>query len=122
MEQPISLKTKIITPRVDETRDWYRDLIGMEVAEEWNEAGDRGCILSMPASRGEAYLEIFDGPDHDFAGLSLQFRVRDVDDYSGLDDQRFESRGPEDRPWGSRYLFLTDPNGIAVILFSGSSL
>jgi len=29
------------------------------------------------------------------------------------------SRGPIQRPWGSRYAYLSDPNGIQVILFEG---
>jgi catechol 2,3-dioxygenase-like lactoylglutathione lyase family enzyme len=114
-----SLKTRITTPLFAETVAWYRDLLGLETAEQWEEPGDKGRILTFPNGRGEAYLEIYDGPTGDFAGLSLQFRTTDIDAFHREIADRFDSRGPIDRPWGSRYLYLTDPNGVQVIIFSG---
>ena len=123
MPAPLSLKTRLSTPLLAETRDWYRDLFGLELLEEWDEPGDRGCILGFPGEVQKALLEICHSETaFDFAGVSLQFRVDDVDAFVVPDDPRFPHRGPEDRPWGSRYLFLTDPNGVAVIVFSGASL
>ena len=122
MNTPISLKTKITTPRFAETRDWYRDLLGLAILEEWDEPDDKGCILGFGAQGSQALLEIYRGEaEADFSGLSLQFRVDDVDGLDIPDEPRFARRGPEDRPWGSRYLFLTDPNGISVVIFSGNS-
>lgn len=117
---PISLKTKIITPLFEATRDWYRDLFGLALLEDWDEPGDKGCILGLGAA-GESLLEIYAGQAGEFSSLSLQFRVEDVDALEIPDEPRFSRRGPEDRPWGSRYLFMTDPNGISVVIFSGSS-
>ena len=123
MTTPISLKTRITTPRLERTRDWYRDLLNLTVIEEWDEPGDKGCILGFGGSRSEALLEIYSGAEvGDFSALSLQFRVENLDLLDIPDEPRFTRRGPEDRPWGSRYLFLTDPNGIMVVIFSGSSL
>jgi len=123
MTKPISLKTKIITPQLVETRDWYRDLLGLAVLEQWDEQNDKGCILGFGGPNSEALVEIYFGEAQaDFSGLSLQFRVDDVDLLDIPDEPRFARRGPEDRQWGSRYLFLTDPNGISVVLFSGTSL
>lgn len=119
---PFSLKTRITTPFLEETIAWYRDLLGLVVAEEWDKPGDKGCILSLPASKGEAFLEIYDGPaEAEFLNFSLQFRVDDVDRFQAPDEPRFAHRGPG-RPWGSRYLFFTDPNGLAIVVFSGTSL
>ncbi len=121
--KPISLKTKIITPRFVETRDWYRDLLGLELLEAWDEPDDRGCILGVAGPDGQAFLEIYHtAGEMRFEGLSLQFRVPDIGDFPAPAEDRFDRRGPEDRTWGSRYLFFTDPNGISVIVFSGSSL
>lgn len=123
MTKPASLKTKITTSRFDETRDWYRDLLHLQILEEWDEPDDRGCILGLGGSAREALLEVYFGEaPADFSGLSLQFRVTDVDRFPIPSEPRFATRGPEDRPWGSRYLFLTDPNGISVVIFSGTSL
>lgn len=119
----LSLKTKITTPRFEETRDWYRDLLGLVVAEEWDEPGDCGCILALERNTGQALLEIYRGErGFDFGGLSLQFRVPDVDQLSVPQGARFAFEGPVDRPWGSRYMFFRDPNHIAVVIFSGTSL
>lgn len=123
MTSLLSLKTKIVTPRVEETRDWYRDLLGMTLVEEWDEPADKGCILALSSAGGEAFLEIYHGHgSRNFSDLSLQFRVDDVDHFAAPCDPRFASEGPIDRSWGSRYLFFTDPNGISVVVFSGSSL
>ena len=123
MSGPLSLKTRLSTPLLLETRNWYRDLFGLELLEEWDEPGDRGCILGVPGEPRQALIELCHcETGHDFAGVSLQFRVDDLDAFVVPDDQRFASRGPEERPWGSRYLILTDPNGVSVVVFSGSSL
>lgn len=119
----ISLKTKIITPRLEETRDWYRDLFGLQLLEEWDAPYDRGCILGLCDAGGQALLEIYYAPtEAQFDGLSLQFRVEEIDRFPIPAGDRFAHRGPEDRPWGSRYLFFVDPNGVSVIVFSGGSL
>lgn len=123
MANAFGLKTKLITPRFDETRDWYRDLFELVLLEEWDEPGDKGCILGLANDAGEAFLEVYYGEQaSDFSGISLQFRVDDVDRFDVPDEPRYAHRGPEQRPWGSRYLFLTDPNGISVVVFSGTSL
>jgi catechol 2,3-dioxygenase-like lactoylglutathione lyase family enzyme len=119
----LSIKTKIATPRVEATRDWYRDLFGLTVLEEWDDPDDHGCILGLCSTPGEALLEIhYQAKDHDFSGIGLQFRVKDVDAFSVSRDKRFQAHGPISRPWGSRYLFFSDPNGIPVVVFSGISL
>jgi hypothetical protein len=74
---PSALKTKITTPRLAETREFYVTCLGMRAVEEWRLEGDVGCILALASDKREALLEIWEGnvPD-DFAGLSLQFRAR----------------------------------------------
>lgn len=115
-----ALKTKISTPRYLDTRSFYERLFGMTVAEEWDEPGDRGVILSLPEGRQEAFLEVYhvDEPSS-LGGLSLQFRVDSLDEFlAGLpEDVPYE--GPTPRPWGSTYLYLRDPNDIQVIVYEG---
>lgn len=123
MLAPLSLKTRLSTPLLVETRDWYCDLLGLEVLEEWDEPGDQGCILGLPGRAGQALVEVHHcDAGFDFAGLSLQFRVDDVNALALPNEGRFAHRGPVDRPWGSRYLSFTDPNGVCVVVFSGTSL
>ena len=117
---PTALKTKIITPRLAETRDFFVTCLGMRVVEEWQELDDVGCILALAGDGQEALLEIYDGPQSDgFAGLSLQFRTDNLAAFKAALPTAIECRGPTARPWGSSYLYLTDPNGISVIVFDG---
>lgn len=115
---PSVLKTKITTPKLEETRAFYVACFGMRVVEEWREADDVGCILALAGGGHEAFLEIYEGPHSaDFSGLSLQFRTDDLAAFKAGLPSSIECRGPVARPWGSTYLYLTDPNGIAVIVF-----
>ena len=115
-----ALKTKIITLRFDETLAFYAGLPGLTLIEQWDEPDDKGAILGFTGGAEEAFLEIYAGPaPDDFAGLSLQFRTEDVDALLGELGERYACEGPADRPWGSRYLCLTDPNGIRLIIYSG---
>ncbi len=115
-----SLKTKITTPRLAETRAFYESLFDLRVVEEWNEPDDRGVILQFPDGYREALLEIYDGPGpHDFAGLSLQFRVDNLKSFTASLPTNIIFEGPDRRPWGSTYLYLRDPNEIQVIVYEG---
>ena len=118
MDAILAIKTKIICPNWRETAQFYRDHFGMEVVEEWDEAGDRGAILALPGRRA-ALLELYDGPQHDLSGLSLQFRTEDVDTFAAGLDPAISRDGPSDRPWGARYLIFEDPAGVRIIVYSG---
>jgi catechol 2,3-dioxygenase-like lactoylglutathione lyase family enzyme len=115
-----ALKTKVVTQLYDETLAFYAGLPGLALIERWDEPGDKGAILGFEGGAGEAFLEIYAGPaGGDFSGLSLQFRTDDADDFrTGIAD-RYACEGPVTRPWGSRYLYLVDPNGIRIIIYSG---
>ena len=115
-----ALKTKIVTPLYDETLAFYAGLPGLALVEQWDEPGDKGAILGFAGGAEEAFLEIYAGPGPaDFSGLSLQFRTEDADAFRAEIEGRYACEGPVDRPWGSRYLYLADPNGIRIIVYSG---
>lgn len=117
---PLALKTKIITPKLEETRDFFITCLGMRIVEEWQEANDVGCILALARGGQEALLEIYVGPQSDgFVGLSLQFRTENLEAFKAGLPPTIECRGPTTRTWGSSYLYLTDPNGISVIVYDG---
>ena len=115
-----SLKTKITTRRLVDTRAFYESLFGLTVVEEWDEPGDKGVILQFPGGHREALLEIYDGEStDDFVGLSLQFRVDDLETFIASLPAGVSFEGPNRRPWGSTYLYLRDPNQIQVIVYEG---
>ena len=115
------LKTRIETPFFQESIAFYSEHLGMTVLDTWDDNGDKGVILGLGASaQGEAFLELgYVETAKTYEGLSLQFRVHDlgviVDKLSG----HVEFRGPVERPWGSKYLYLQDPTGIQVIVYEG---
>ena len=117
---PSTLKTKITTSRLAETRDFYIACLGMRVVEEWREENDVGCILALAGEGCEALLEVYQGPQpSDFSGLSLQYRTENLSDLMASLPTGTQVRGPVKRPWGSTYLYLTDPNGVSVIVYEG---
>ena len=117
---PSALKTKIITSKLAESRDFYVICLGMYVVEEWHEADDVGCILALTGDGREALLELYQGVQaNGVSGLSLQFRTENLLAFKASVPTTIECSGPVARPWGSNYLYLTDPNGISVIVFDG---
>ena len=117
---PLTLKTKIITPRLAETCAFYVTCLGMRVVEEWQEPDDVGCILALASDGREALLEVYEGKQAEgFSGLSLQFRTENLSAFKASLPAAIECRGPVVRPWGSTYVYLTDPNGISIVVFDG---
>jgi catechol 2,3-dioxygenase-like lactoylglutathione lyase family enzyme len=117
---PSAFKTKIVTSKLDETCGFFVTCLGMQIVERWDNANDVGCILSLADDGAAALLEIYEGTQvHDFSGLSLQFRTGDLAAFKAGLPSTIECHGPTPRPWGSSYLYLTDPNGISVIVFDG---
>jgi catechol 2,3-dioxygenase-like lactoylglutathione lyase family enzyme len=115
-----SLKTKISTPKYQETRSFYERVFEMIVVEEWGEPGDVGAILGFSGGLQEAFLEVYDvDVEKEFDGLSLQFRVDSIADFQAALPDHIKFEGPTERPWGSTYLYLRDPNDIQVIVYEG---
>lgn len=115
-----SLKTKISTPLFDETVTYYKEIFGMVIGQEWEKPDDKGAILLFKDGENEALLEVyFSEKNHDFSGLSLQFRVDSLDAFMKTLPKSVSYEGPRDRPWGSRYLYLRDPNDIMIIVYEG---
>lgn len=115
------LKTRIETPHFAESVTFYTTLLGMQVLDTWDDDGDKGAILGLSDSTGgTAFLELaYSNVEHDHAGLSLQFRVADIEAVVEKLRGQWEYRGPVERPWGSTYLYLQDPAGVDVIVYAG---
>jgi catechol 2,3-dioxygenase-like lactoylglutathione lyase family enzyme len=115
---PSSLKTKITTVSLAETRDFYVACLGMRIVCEWREESDVGCILALSSEGGQALLEICESKQpSDLSGLSLQFRTENLSAFRTSLPEDVEVRGPVKRPWGSTYLYLMDPNNLCVIVY-----
>ena len=116
----LSLKTKLSTPKLAETAAFYRQLFNLQMLEEWDHPSDKGVILGLGGDRNEALLEIYDSDSTaDFAGLSLQFRVADIEAFTRGLPETLEYEGPKARPWGSTYVYIRDPNDVLIIVYEG---
>lgn len=116
----IGLKTKISTPLLEESVDFYTRLFGMNVLETWDDPDDRGVILGFSTPEAEAFLEIYYAEEMgNFDALSLQFRIESAEAFVESIRGKIEFRGPTPRPWGSTYVYLTDPSGIGIVVYEG---
>jgi catechol 2,3-dioxygenase-like lactoylglutathione lyase family enzyme len=109
----------ITTPAFDASLAFYRDVIGLEVVEEWTEAG-HGAVLS---AGGPARVELIDLPERarvETDSLFIGMQVRAID---GLYERAKAAgheiiREPADRPWGGRGFVVRDPTGVAVNIYT----
>ena len=109
----------ITTAAFDASLAFYRDVIGLEVIEEWTDAG-HGAVLS---AGGPARVELIDLPERDRVdtdSLFIGLKVAATDPLYGraLAGGHQIVREPADRPWGGRGFVVRDPNGVAVNVYT----
>ncbi len=122
----LELRTVISVDDFEGTLRFYRDVIGMPVADEWDTEMGHGILLEA----GRATLEIFDRKQQRSIDLleagrevsgdvRLAIKVEDVDDTyhrAVVDGTPLESH-PIDAPWGDRIARLRSPHGLQLTLF-----
>jgi catechol 2,3-dioxygenase-like lactoylglutathione lyase family enzyme len=126
-----SLKAMLRARDYDAARTFYVDVLGLSVVEAWDQPGDKGCIVAFGDGGGGGFLEILapspDNPKHRPAfdlpvasdKIELQIHVDDVDAWAARLAGVVQTEGPVTRPWGNRYLWLRDPDGVRIALFQG---
>jgi lactoylglutathione lyase len=106
--------------------EWYRDVVGFIVAEEYEHDGEVGGV-SLKAGSIELMLSQDDGAQgmdrKKGVGFSLYLgTAQDVDEIA----DRIRSNGgtllsePADMPWGSRLFRIEDPDGFRLAIASES--
>jgi catechol 2,3-dioxygenase-like lactoylglutathione lyase family enzyme len=103
----------IRTDRPAETRDFFVDLLGFEVAM------DMGWVMTVASpSNPSAQITIVGGDDMSAPGISVE--VEDVDAVHATAVERgFEIAYPlRDEEWGVRRFMLRDPSGTVVNVLS----
>lgn len=121
------LRTVVTVDDFEGAIAFYRDVLGMAVAEEWDTGEGRGVILEG----GRATLEIFDraqkeSNDRLEAGrvvpgdVRIALRVDDVDSafHQAVVEGAPMMSHPFDAPWGDRIARLQAPHGMQLTLFS----
>lgn len=109
----------ITTGAFDASLAFYRDVIGLEVVEEWTDAG-HGAVLS---AGGPARVELIDLPERARVDTESMFIGLQVGTIEGLYERATAAgheiiREPADRPWGGRGFVVRDPNGVAINIYT----
>jgi catechol 2,3-dioxygenase-like lactoylglutathione lyase family enzyme len=99
----------------DRSRRFYRDDLGLAVYREFGDPDDPGLVFFL----GCGLLELSghsQGSGADLASLWIQ--VRDV----AAEHERLKAAGvailraPEQQPWGLVEMWITDPDGVRIVL------
>ena len=109
----------ITSAAFDASLAFYRDVIGLEVVEEWTDSG-HGAVLS---AGGPARVELIDLPERERVETESIFIGLKVPAIDGLHERALAAgheivREPADRPWGGRGFVVRDQNGIAVNIYT----
>ena len=100
---------------LDRSRRFYRDMLGLAVYREFGDRDDPGLVFFL----GGGHLEISGVADGTERGnLALWLQVRDLN----AEQRRLKAAGveilraPQLEPWGLLEMWITDPDGIRIVL------
>ncbi len=126
----LGLKTVIRTKDFEASKKFYTELLGLGIIEEYDsENGSRGCILGFAGEDNNAFIEISEiRATHNYYQpafskmvdndkMDIQIRTQSADHWAKKLKGIWKTRGPIERPWGSRYLYLRDPDGVNIIIY-----
>ncbi|WP_299439956.1 VOC family protein [uncultured Aquimarina sp.] len=124
----LSLKTVIRTKDYDASKKFYCQILNLDLVEEYN-SENRGCILRVGDKDTNAFLEISEIPKGHYYyhtsfdeyvendKIDIQIKTNDIDQWAEHLNEKWEVKGPIDRPWGAQYLYLRDPDGLQIIIY-----
>jgi len=128
MSSLISIKTVLRCRDFEASRKFYHSILGLGVLEEWNEPLGQGAILGFGSDQSGS-LEIYQmsrvDPRYDPAFMSeiandkidIQLRTDSVDTWVARLLDSWPFAGPEDLPWGQRWIKLRDPDGVLIAIY-----
>ncbi len=114
------LKVRLQAADLAATTFFFRDVLGLEVVDRWSGADDSGIVFGLGGVAGSAFLEFGQVASPDNGAASVQLRVDDMAGFLARLGDRWAVDGPHERPWGSVYSYLRDPNGVQVIVYAGT--
>ena len=111
----------VSTSHFDASLAFYRDLIGLELVEEWTEFG-HGAVLSAGGAARVELIELAEAADEALPRHApfLGLKVTDVD---GVHERAVGAGATilsalQERPWGGRGFAVRDPNGVGVNVYT----
>ena len=111
----LSSRVLLRSPDLTRSRRFYRDTLGLAVYREFGDPADPSMVFFT----GGGFLEVGGGGTAtEVQNLMLWLQVRDVaSEYARLADQGVPIvRPPELEPWGLIEMWLTDPDGVRIVL------
>lgn len=111
------LKVRLHTADVEGTIRFYEDVLGLQVVDRWSDGGDAGVVFGLQGTAGTAFIEFGQISSPSNGTASVQLRTGDMVGFLARVGGRWTVDGPHERPWGSVYTYLTDPNGVRVIVY-----
>ena len=132
MNSFLSLKTTIRTRNFEALCGFYENILGLHKVEGWHETHDRGAIYRIGPNGSNGLLEIsqIDSAHEYFQPefrepashkMDVQMATDDLEAWVAHLRGKWEFRGPVDRLWGSRYVYLTDPDQVQIIIYEDKS-
>jgi catechol 2,3-dioxygenase-like lactoylglutathione lyase family enzyme len=116
----MTLNAGIITDKIEQTKQFYRDILGFGVSFE----NEFYLLMHTPGKEAEiSFLQpnhpsqqpLFQSP-FTGSGVYLTIEVEDVDQLYEI----IQRKGAEividirDEPWGDRHFAIRDPNGVGI--------
>jgi catechol 2,3-dioxygenase-like lactoylglutathione lyase family enzyme len=100
---------------LDQSRRFYRDVLGLAIYREFGSTADPGLVLFL----GPGFLEISGhGPGNPGRSVMIWIQVRDVH----AEHERLSAAGvrvlrePQIEPWGLIEMWIEDPDGVHIVL------
>ncbi|MBQ4820345.1 VOC family protein [Aquimarina sp. MMG016] len=124
----LSLKTVVRTKDYNASRDFYHQILNLKIVEEYS-SENRGCVFRFGHKDNNAFIEISEIKEGHYYynssfskevandKIDLQLKTTDIMRWVNHLEGKWETIGPVDRPWGSRYLYLRDPDGLQIIIY-----
>ena len=111
----LSSRTLLRPADLDRSRRFYRDMLGLAVYREFGDRDDPGLVFFL----GGGHLEVSGVGDGTVRrNLALWLQVRDL----AAEHRRLQAAGveilraPELEPWGLAEMWITDPDGVRMVL------
>jgi len=111
------LSSRVILRPVDLERSlrFYGETLGLAVYREYGEGRSRGVVFFL----GGGYLELTSrAPAPDVDKVSLWLQVRDLEaTHQALAEAGADIVAPPERkPWGLHEMWITDPDGLSIVV------
>ena len=128
MPSLISIKTVIRCRDFDASRHFYASVLNLPIVEEWSEPQGRGAIFGFGSDR-TGLIEIYEMTQADarfdpaFASpiandkIDVQLKTDSVTEWADRLRPVWPFVGPEDLPWGQRWITLRDPDGLLIAIY-----